>query len=410
MSKNQKLTDKSLALGSEIKEILRDVLSRPENRTNATERYVALSYAVRKRLSERWVKTQLEDQANHARRIYYMSMEYLIGRSLNNALAATGLKEAAKEAVRAEGYEELSDLLECEHDAALGNGGLGRLAACFLDSMATLELPSWGYGMRYEYGMFAQSIVNGCQVERPDQWLVDGGTVWEFPRYNTSYTVRFGGKTEARGVDACAWLNATEVTARAYDFVIPGHGTDRVSTMRLWKAFAPEQIDLNAFNTGDYARASGVKNQYENISWVLYPNDSTPRGRELRLKQEYLFVSASMQDILKHHLGEYGTLENLSDKIAIHLNDTHPAISVAELMRLLVDEHSMSWKDAWAQCAKIFSYTNHTLMPEALETWPVPLMKSLLPRHMEIIYRINAEFLAMVREKFPGDIDLVRRV
>lgn len=410
MSSEQKPVVSSEALKVELNEILRDVLSRPKDRTNETERYVALSYAVRKRLSERWVKTQQEDRDHHARRIYYMSMEYLIGRSLDNALAATGLRKVAEEAVRADGYGNLSDILECEHDAALGNGGLGRLAACFLDSMATLELPSWGYGMRYEYGMFAQSIVNGCQVERPDQWLVDGGTVWEFPRYNTSYPIRFGGSFESRGADACEWKNATEVTARAYDFVIPGHGTERVSTMRLWKAFAPTQIDLNAFNTGDYARASGLKNQFENISWVLYPNDSTPRGRELRLKQEYLFVSASMQDILKHHLEEYGRLDNLADKIAIHLNDTHPAISVAELMRLLVDEHAMSWKEAWAQCERIFSYTNHTLMPEALETWPVPLMKSLLPRHMDIIYRINAEFLAKVREQFPGDIDLVRRV
>ncbi len=394
----------------EINGVLRDVLSRPKGRTNETERYVALSYAVRKRLAERWVKTQDEDRKKHARRIYYMSMEYLIGRSLANALSATGLRKAAEEAVKAGGYGPLSDILECEHDAGLGNGGLGRLAACFLDSMATLELPSWGYGMRYEYGMFAQSIVDGCQVERPDQWLVDGGTVWEFPRFNTSYTVKFGGSFESRGADSCEWNSASEVIARAYDFVIPGHGTHRVSTMRLWKAFAPQEIDLNAFNTGDYARASGLKNQFENISWVLYPNDSTPRGRELRLKQEYLFVSASMQDILAHHLEEYGTLENLSEKIAIHLNDTHPAISVAELMRLLVDVHAMSWKDAWAQCEKIFSYTNHTLMPEALETWPVPLMKSLLPRHLDIIYRINAEFLDRVRKEFPGDINLVRSV
>ncbi len=410
MKQIRKRKSPGAVLADEINEILCDVLSRPKDKTNETERYVALSQAVRKRLSARWVKTQEQDRKKHARRIYYMSMEYLIGRSLANALSATGLRKAAEDAVKAEGYGNLTDLLECEHDAGLGNGGLGRLAACFLDSMATLELPSWGYGMRYEYGMFAQSIVNGCQVERPDQWLVDGGTVWEFPRLNTNYTIRFGGSFESRGADACEWTNATEVMARAYDFVIPGHGTDRVSTMRLWKAFAPTEIDLNAFNTGDYARASGLKNQFENISWVLYPNDSTPKGRELRLKQEYLFVSASMQDILVHHLEEYGRLDNLSEKIAIHLNDTHPAISVAELMRLLVDEHGMTWNDAWAQCEKIFSYTNHTLMPEALETWPVPLMKSLLPRHLDIIYRINAEFLAKVREQFPGDIDLVRSV
>ncbi len=375
---------------------------------NTKEIYKALAQVARDRLARRWVETQSADRRNKSRRIYYMSMEFLIGRSLDNALSALDLHDAASEAFAGTGAPPVSDIFECEPDAALGNGGLGRLAACFLDSMATLELPSWGYGMRYEYGMFAQSIINGAQVEHPDSWLVDG-TPWEFPRPGTHFTVRFGGTAEHHG-DWAEWNAAEAVEARAYDYVIPGHGTERVSTLRLWKAGAPAQIDLNAFNSGDYARAAEFKNRFENISWVLYPNDSTPAGRELRLRQEYFFVSASLQDILFHHLEEHPSLANLADQVAIHLNDTHPAIAVAELMRLLCDEHGMLWNDAWTQCQRIFSYTNHTLMPEALETWPVGLMQYLLPRHMRIIFRINQEFLNEVAQRFPGDIDLIRRV
>ena len=375
---------------------------------NTKEIYKALAQVARDRLARRWVETQSADRRNKSRRIYYMSMEFLIGRSLDNALSALNLHDAASEAFAGTGAPPVSDIFECEPDAALGNGGLGRLAACFLDSMATLELPSWGYGMRYEYGMFAQSIINGAQVEHPDSWLVDG-TPWEFPRPGTHFTVRFGGSAEHHG-EWAEWNAAEAVEARAYDYVIPGHATERVSTLRLWKAGAPAQIDLNAFNSGDYARAAEFKNRFENISWVLYPNDSTPAGRELRLRQEYFFVSASLQDILFHHLEEHPSLANLADQVAIHLNDTHPAIAVAELMRLLCDEHGMLWNDAWTQCQRIFSYTNHTLMPEALETWPVGLMQYLLPRHMRIIFRINQEFLNEVAQRFPGDIDLIRRV
>ena len=375
---------------------------------NTKEIYKALAYVARRALAERWVKTQVEDRKRRTRRVYYMSMEFLIGRTLNNALAALDLREAAATAFSDAGGPSLTEILECEPDAGLGNGGLGRLAACFLDSMATLELPSWGYGMRYEYGMFAQSIINGMQVEHPDSWLVDG-TVWEFPRPGTVFPVRFAGSAEHHG-EWAEWNAAEVVEAHAYDYVIPGHGTERVSTLRLWKADAPAQIDLNAFNSGDYARAAEFKNRFENISWVLYPNDSTPAGRELRLRQEYFFVSASLQDIVFHHLEEHRHLNNLADQIAIHLNDTHPAIAVAELMRLFCDEYGMLWTMAWSQCQRIFSYTNHTLMPEALETWPVGLIQHLLPRHMLIIYRINQEFLAEVERRFPGDIDLIRSV
>ncbi len=408
MSGTRKTKIDGAAFRAEVdKELLHSVAAEPLT-ANTKELYKALSLVARDQLAQRWVHTQVADRKKKTRRIYYMSMEFLIGRSLNNALSALDLREKADAAFSAAGGPSLTDVIECEPDAALGNGGLGRLAACFLDSMATLELPSWGYGMRYEYGMFAQSIINGGQVEHPDSWLVDG-TPWEFPRPGTHFTVRFGGTAEHHG-EWAEWNAAEAVEARAYDYVIPGHGTDRVSTLRLWKAGAPAQIDLNAFNSGDYARAAEFKNRFENISWVLYPNDSTPAGRELRLRQEYFFVAASLQDILFHHLEECGTLHNLADQVAIHLNDTHPAISVAELMRLLCDDYGMLWADAWSQCQRIFSYTNHTLMPEALETWPVGLMHFLLPRHMRIIYRINQEFLNEVSQRFPGDLDLIRRV
>ncbi len=371
----------------------------------------AVSQVARRQLSQRWVKTQAEQRADKARRVYYLSMEFLMGRTLGNALAALDLRGDAAAAMNAHA-QKLEDVADQEKDAALGNGGLGRLAACFLDSMATLGLPSFGYGIRYEYGMFAQEIKHGAQIEHPDPWLEDG-TAWEFPRAALTYPVRFGGWVEHSGEGANAralWRPNAEVAAKAYDMVIPGHGTAKVSTLRLWKAAAPAHIDLNAFNTGDYARAASAKNEYENISWVLYPNDSTPAGRELRLRQEYFFVAASMQDLIARHLDEHGSLANLAEKVAIHLNDTHPAISVAELMRLLCDEHAMPWAQAWALCGQVFSYTNHTLMPEALETWPVALMQHVLPRHLEIIFRINADLLEFAARLRPGDGGFLSRL
>jgi len=373
----------------------------------------AVAQVAREQLSQRWVKSDSADRAAQARRVNYLSMEFLIGRTLGNALAALDLT-ADMTAAAAQHASRLEDVAATEADAALGNGGLGRLAACFLDAMATLELPSFGYGIRYEFGMFAQNIQGGRQVEYPDPWLVDG-TPWEFPRSGVAYPVYFGGWVE-QAADAGpagqppTWRHAAEVSAKAYDMIIPGHGTERVSTLRLWKAVAPAQIDLTAFNTGDYARAAEFKNQFENISWVLYPNDSTPAGRELRLRQEYFFTSASIQDILSRHLAENLSLANLSAKVAIHLNDTHPAIGVAELMRLLVDQHRMPWASAWAQTQQVFSYTNHTLMPEALETWPVALMQHVLPRHLEIIFRINQEFLTAAAALRPGDDGFLRRL
>ena len=371
------------------------------------EFYHALAHVAREQLAKRWVATQHADRQNKARRIYYLSMEFLIGRAMNNALSALDLREPAAAVFSSPG-PSLDEVMECEPDAALGNGGLGRLAACFLDSMATLGLPSWGYGVRYEYGMFAQSIVNGQQVEKPEPWVQDRSP-WEFQRASKHYTVHFGGTAEHHG-DWAEWHAADAVEAKAFDHVIPGHGTERVSTLRLWKAAAPSQIDLGAFNSGDYQRAAELKNRFENISWVLYPNDSTAAGRELRLRQEYFFVSASLQDILARHLTEYGDFANLSEKIAIHLNDTHPAIAVAELMRLLVDEHGLAWAHAWALCRRVFSYTNHTLMHEALETWPLEMLGRVLPRHLRIIFDINAHFLAELNAELGPDVERMRRM
>jgi starch phosphorylase len=370
----------------------------------------AVSWAAREQLSRRWVATAAADRASKARRVVYLSMEFLMGRTLGNALAALELDGPAASAAQAHAHT-LEELQAHEPDAALGNGGLGRLAACFLDSMAALGLPSFGYGIRYEFGMFAQSIQGGRQIEHPDPWLEDG-TPWEFPRPDVAWPVRFGGWVEhAQGPGGPAvWHHAGAVNAKAYDMVVPAPGTERVSTLRLWRAAAPAHIDLHAFNSGDYARAAEFKNQFENISWVLYPNDSTPAGRELRLRQEYFFTSASLQDVLARHLAEHGRLDNLADAVAIHLNDTHPAIGVAELMRLLVDEHAMPWDRAWTITQATFSYTNHTLMPEALETWPVGLIQAVLPRHLEIVYRINHEFLLLASRRRPGDAEFLQRL
>jgi starch phosphorylase len=394
------------ALAGLDRELLTNVGVAPDEASPADLMF-AVAQAPRQRLAERWVETQAAERTAGVRRVYYLSMEFLIGRSLGNALDALGLRSNAEAAVSAHALR-LEEVEEQERDAALGNGGLGRLAACFLDSMATLGMPSFGYGIRYEYGMFAQDIVQGRQVEHPDPWLADG-TPWEFPRAGISVPVHFGGWVEQLG-DRFEWRPAGGVVAKACDMVIPGHGTRHVSTLRLWRAAAPAHIDLRAFNTGDYARAAEVKNEFENISWVLYPNDATPAGRELRLRQEYFFVAASLADIVARHLAEHGRLTSLADKVAIHLNDTHPAIGIAELMRLLTDEHGMPWADAWAQCQRVFSYTNHTLMPEALETWPVGLVQHVLPRHLQIILRINHDFLVEAAHHRPGDDGFLRRL
>lgn len=367
----------------------------------------ALFHAVRDRTMHRWRETLIAANDQNAKRVYYLSMEFLTGRALTNALMAVGIYDDAKTACTQLGAD-FDTLIDLEADPGLGNGGLGRLAACFLDAMATLGLPGMGYGIRYDYGMFAQRIMRGRQVEEPDYWLVNGNP-WEFMRPEISCTVRMGGRLVQVG-HKVNWVDTEDVIATAYDSGVPGHELSSVATLRLWTARATSGINLDAFNKGDYMKAVQAKNESENVSRVLYPDDSTEHGKELRLRQEYFFVSASLQDIVRRYLKTHGGFDQLADKVAIHLNDTHPALAVPELMRLLVDDHELEWDAAWTLCQRIFSYTNHTLMSEALETWPVEMMGRLLPRHVRIIYDLNARFLAQVHAQFPDDNDLLRRV
>ncbi len=373
----------------------------------------ATALAVRDQLVERWMATTRAQYTQKLKRVYYMSMEFLIGRTFTNALLALELQDTVKQALADFGVD-IQALAEREPDAALGNGGLGRLAACFLDSMATLGVPGMGYGIRYEYGMFRQRIVDGQQVEQPDYWLTRGNP-WEFQRPEVTYRVRFGGHVQRREGNnapygAANWVDTHDVLAMAYDTIIPGYGTQATNTLRLWSAKATEEIDLSAFNRGNYMAAVESKNHSENVSRVLYPDDSTPSGRELRLHQEYFFVSASVQDLLRRYLRNHTTFDELPNQVSIHLNDTHPVLAVPELMRLLLDEHNLPWDTAWAHTQKVFSYTNHTLMHEALETWPVEMFGRILPRHLQILFDMNSRFLAEVTAGPDHDVELLRRL
>src|SRR5580692_7091240 len=388
-----------------------------KNPDTATPRdiYDALSLAVREELTLRWLATQRHVANAHVKRVCYFSVEYLPGRSLLNALSSLegDLVHEARSALRAIGYE-FEDILAQEVDPGLGNGGLGRLAACFLDSLATLHYPAVGYGIRYDYGIFTQVIgADGGQREVASSWL-RLRNVWETPSGSASYTVRFGGRsTAAPGAEvgeAHRWVDTDDMYAIGFDQLIPGNGGPTVNHLRLWSGRAITPFKLDTFNAGDYAAAVQDQLEAKNLSRVLYPDDSTPQGKELRLKQQYFFVSASLQDILVTHLSEGRSLASLPDSIAIQLNDTHPAVAIAELMRLLVDEHGLSWAESWRISQAVFSYTNHTLLPEALETWPVSMFERLLPRHLEIIYLINRDFLHAVEEKHPGDLERRRRL
>ncbi|WP_338658910.1 glycogen phosphorylase [Yersinia intermedia] len=367
----------------------------------------ATLFAVRDRMVERWLRSNRAQLSQDVRQVYYLSMEFLLGRTLSNALLSMGIYDDIEQALDEMGLN-LSELLQEENDPGLGNGGLGRLAACFLDSLATLALPGRGYGIRYEYGMFSQKIVDGQQMESPDNWL-EYGNAWEFPRHNTRYKVRFGGRIQQEG-SKTRWLETEEILACAYDQIIPGFDTDATNTLRLWSAQASNEINLGKFNQGDYFAAVEDKNHSENVSRVLYPDDSTYSGRELRLRQEYFLVSATVQDILSRHWAMHQTFDNLADKIAIHLNDTHPVLSIPEMMRLLIDEHKFSWMEAWDVVQQVFSYTNHTLMTEALETWPIDMIGKILPRHLQIIFDINDHFLKLVQEQYPSEPELLSRV
>jgi starch phosphorylase len=381
---------------------------------NATSRdwYLAAAHTVRDRMIERWMETMRAYYDQDSKRVYYLSMEFLMGRTLSNAMINLGMDQAFRESLLDYGYD-MNELESWEVEAALGTGGLGRLAACLLDSMATLGLPGFGYGIRYEYGMFTQHIEQGWQVEAPENWLRYGNP-WEFPRSGVIYPVRFGGRVvhvkDNEGQWRHQWHDAEEVMAMAFDLPVPGYGGNTVNNLRLWSAKSTREFNLKYFNAGNYIEAVKDKTESENLSKVLYPSDATARGKELRFKQEYFFISASLQDILTRYRKHHEGFDALPDSVAIQLNDTHPAMAIPELMRILIDDYFYDFERAWGISKRVFSYTNHTLLPEALETWPVDIFERLLPRHLQIIYDINQRFLSEVRAAFPGDMDLLRRV
>jgi glycogen phosphorylase len=369
--------------------------------------------AVRDRLMERWKNTHAAYYQSDCKRGYYLSMEFLMGRAMGNALLNLELDEVTREALSDLGMK-LEDLAEEEADAGLGNGGLGRLAACFLDSCATLQLPVFGYGLRYEYGMFRQRIVAGQQVEEPERWLAHGSP-WELQRPEYTQRVKFGGRSEfyldEHGKTRIRWVGTHDVLAVPYDMPVPGYRNGTVNTLRLWRAEALEEFDLADFNSGDYQAAIDEGAAAENITRVLYPNDKSENGKELRLRQQYFLASASLQDIVRRWASVHGhDFRGFADKNCAQLNDTHPTVAVAELMRLLMDEYGQGWDDAWSVTTRVFAYTNHTLLPEALEKWSVGLFRKLLPRPLEIIFEINARFMRLVANKWPGDTDRQRRM
>ena len=360
----------------------------------------------------RWLDTLSTQIGLQAKAVAYLSAEYLLGRQLDNSLLAAGLTQTAEKAMESLGLN-LDNLRNTEIEPGLGNGGLGRLAACFVDSLATLRIPAVGYGIRYEYGIFRQTFVDGAQVEQPDRWLANGSP-WEFPHPEMAVKVRFGGQTEqyvdVDGVTRSRWEHDWEVMGIPYNYMVPGYQTGNVNTLRLWSAKATQAFDLEVFNAGDYLEAVRAQAFAENISKVLYPEDSTPQGKELRLQQQYFFVACSLRDYLDNTLSRDFDLKRLPERVIFQLNDTHPVIAIPELMRILVDERQMEWDEAWAITQQCFAYTCHTLLPEALEVWPVALLGRLLPRHLEIIYRINEKFLDEVRRHYPHDEVRVRRM
>jgi starch phosphorylase len=368
--------------------------------------------AVRDHVVDRWLDSIRRTYAAQGKRVYYLSLEFLIGRLLRDALCNLDLMTPFEQALEKLGVE-FDVIAALEPDAALGNGGLGRLAACFMESMATLDIPAYGYGIRYRHGLFRQKIIDGVQVELPEDWLTHGNP-WEFERRDRDYEVGFGGMVEttntANGEIKHKWLPAERVLAVAYDTPVSGWRGKRVNSLRLWNARAIDPIKLEQFNSGDHIGAQSETARAESITRVLYPSDSSPAGQELRLRQEYFFTSATLQDILRRHIQQYGGLRNLADKAAVQLNDTHPAVAVAELMRLLVDEHGFAWDEAWTLTQKTIAYTNHTLLPEALETWPVELFERLLPRHMQIVYAINEGIIADAHERAMTDFDFLAAI
>ena len=391
-----------------LKRAFRDNLyylqGKDEYLANTNDLYMALAYTVRDRLIQRWIRTTQTYFNNNVKSVYYLSAEFLLGKQLLHNLVNLNLYDKASKAVQEISLANIDDLIDQEAEPGLGNGGLGRLAACFLDSLSNLEIPAVGYGIRYEFGIFEQKILNGFQIEKPDRWL-SWGNPWELARMEYRVEVGFGGHTRSckdrEGRYKVEWIPDNTIIGVPYDTPVAGYNNNTVNTLRLWSARAGDDFDLEIFNAGDYTKAVRDKMNSENISKVLYPNDSLPQGRELRLKQQYFFVACSLKDIIRHHLLNNNNLDNLFEKAAIQLNDTHPSIGIAELMRLLLDEYYMPWDKAWNITRRTFAYTNHTLLSEALEKWPVSLFQRLLPRHLEIIYELNERFMEEIKVKYP---------
>ncbi|KAJ0348755.1 hypothetical protein COL154_007152 [Colletotrichum chrysophilum] len=387
-------------------------LARSMFNCDETAAYSAASLAFRDRLVKEWNKTQQRQTLVDGKRVYYLSLEFLMGRALDNAMLNVGLKDVAKAGLDDLGFR-IEDVIEQEHDAALGNGGLGRLAACFLDSLASLNFPAWGYGLRYRYGIFKQEIIDGYQVEVPDYWL--DFNPWEFPRQDVTVDIQFYGhvqkSTDANGKTVASWEGGETVTAVAYDVPIPGYATPSTNNLRLWSSKAASgEFDFQKFNSGDYENSVADQQRAETISAVLYPNDNLERGKELRLKQQYFWVAASLYDIVRRFKKSKRPWREFPDQVAIQLNDTHPTLAIVELQRILVDLEKLEWDEAWNLVTATFGYTNHTVLPEALEKWPVGLVQHLLPRHLQIIYDINLFFLQSVEKMFPNDRDILGRV
>lgn len=409
-------TDKTQQFNEDIKSLLLRHLeySLVKDTTNVEpwDIYYALALSLRDKLIERWLRTQYEYRKQDVKKVCYLSMEFLIGRLLGNTLINLDEYDDSYDMLKEMGYA-LEDIAELEPDMGLGNGGLGRLAACFMDSLATQAYPAFGYGIRYEFGIFKQEIVQGYQVEEPDHWLKKG-CPWEIQRPEITYRVRFGGKVLSEempdGRTLHRWVDTNDVMAVAWDIPIPGYKVDNVNNLRLWQATATDEFDFDYFNNGDYVRAVEQKNISENISKVLYPNDNIHLGKVLRLEQEYFFISATLQDIFHAWKQDHDSFKELPEKIAIQLNDTHPALAIPEMLRILIDEENMNFEAAWDITRKCFSFTNHTILPEALEKWGVKLLEELLPRHLMLIYQINNHILAGVSRKYPGNINKMRNL
>jgi len=420
MAKNEPdsifFTDKedpnSFSLSNQFAEHLEFTLVKDKNTATGADAYNALSLAVRDRMVRSWLRTQKAYHDKDVKRVYYLSLEYLMGRILGNALINLDYYNECRVILDRDGYD-LEEIMEQEPDMGLGNGGLGRLASCYLDSMATLQLPAFGYGIRYEYGIFEQDIENGYQVERADNWLRNGNP-WDLMRRNLTYKVKFYGRTESydkgNGELGFRWVDTENVLAIAYDVPVPGYKNQTVNNLRLWQAKADIDFEFADFNKGNYVESVSKKNDSENISKVLYPNDTYVEGKFLRLKQQYFFVSATLQDIIRKYKINHTTFDKFAEKTSIQLNDTHPVVAIPELMRILIDEENMSWDEAWGITNKTFAYTNHTVVPEALEEWSEQIFGELLPRHLQIIYEINRRFLDDVRAKYSKDQDVLEKL